>query len=117
MNPYATLGAVERILAQGGDADDVLRDVVAALNEHFPSSWVGISFVEDEGLVLGPEAGEPGAEPARFPIAYEERPVAELAISSAQVSEEDRALLARVADLLGPYCLVGWDTGGEAWAP
>ena len=26
-------------------------------------------------------------------------------------------LLRVVADLLSPYCLVGWDTGGEAWSP
>ena len=31
--------------------------------------------------------------------------------------DADRAFLARVSDLLSPYCLVGWDTGGEAWEP
>jgi putative methionine-R-sulfoxide reductase with GAF domain len=117
VNTYATLGAVERILVRGGDADDVLRDVVAALHEHLPSSWVGISFVEADGLVPGPAVGELRGEPVRCSIRYDERPVAELAISSAEVSEEDRALLERVADMLGPYCLVGWDTGGEAWSP
>ena len=25
--------------------------------------------------------------------------------------------LSRVAALLAPYCLVGWDTGGEEWVP
>ena len=117
MNTDATLGTVERILARGGDADDVLRDVVAALHDHFPSSWVGISFVEAGALVPGPDMGEPRGELVRVSIRYDERPVAELAISSAEVGTEERALLERVADLLGPYCLVGWDTGGEAWSP
>jgi hypothetical protein len=117
MNAYATLGAVERILSRGGDADDVLREVVAALHEHIASSWVGISFVEQDKLVLGPSTGEAAAEPVRFPVSYDDRQVAELAVSSAGLREEDRAVLERVASLLGPYCLVGWDTGGEAWSP
>ena len=28
---------------------------------------------------------------------------------------EDDAFLQRVATLLAPYCLVGWDTGGVPW--
>jgi hypothetical protein len=38
-------------------------------------------------------------------------------MSSDTLSPEDRAVLERVASLIGPYCLVGWDTGGEAWSP
>jgi putative methionine-R-sulfoxide reductase with GAF domain len=30
---------------------------------------------------------------------------------------DDRAFLERVAQLISPHCLVGWDTGGEAWTP
>jgi putative methionine-R-sulfoxide reductase with GAF domain len=117
VNAYATLGAVERILARGGDADDVLRDVVATLHEQLPSSWVGISFVEEGNLVLGPEAGGPREEAERFAIKFEDQPVAELAVSSAEIGDEQRALLERIATMLGPYSLVGWDTGGEAWSP
>ena len=32
------------------------------------------------------------------------------------LTEEERALLERVAFLVSPYALVGWDTGGEAWS-
>ena len=117
MNAYAALGAIERILGCGGDADDVLREVVAALHEHIPSSWVGISFFEQGRFVLGPSTGELAAEPTRLSVSYDDRPVAELAVSSDMLSPEDRAVLERVASLIGPYCLVGWDTGGEAWSP
>jgi L-methionine (R)-S-oxide reductase len=52
------------------------------------------------------------------PIAYRGRVVAELDIDSdapAAFDDADRNFLERVAQLLAPYCLVGWDTGGEAW--
>ncbi len=54
------------------------------------------------------------------PIAYEGRVVAEIDVDSdepAAFDAGDRELLERVALLVSPYCLVGWDTGGEAWEP
>ena len=54
------------------------------------------------------------------PIVYERRVVGEIDIDSdrpAAFRDEDRALLERVAALSSPYCLVGWDTGGEPWSP
>jgi len=108
------LKAIERILDRGSDADDVLRDVVAVL--HGDYSWVGISFVEEGKLVLGPALGEQTVEPTRIPISYENSVVAELGIVG-EIGPEDRAFLERVALLIAPYCLVGWDTGGEAWSP
>ncbi len=108
------LEAIERILDRGSDADDVLRDVVAVL--HGDYSWVGISFVEEGELVLGPALGEQTVEPTRIPISYENSVVAELGIVG-EIGPEDRTFLERVALLIAPYCLVGWDTGGEAWSP
>jgi GAF domain-containing protein len=52
------------------------------------------------------------------PIAYESRVVGEIDIDSdepAAFGEADREFLERVAQLIAPYCLVGWDTGGEPW--
>ncbi len=52
------------------------------------------------------------------PIAYEGRVVGEIDIDSdrpAAFDEEDRAFLERVALLISPHCLVGWDTGGLPW--
>jgi hypothetical protein len=106
------LEAIERILDHGGDADEVLRGVVAVLHSDY--SWVGISFVEEGELVLGPALGHLTAEPEKIPISYENNVVAELGVIADEI---DRALLERVAVLLAPYCLVGWDTGGEAWSP
>jgi L-methionine (R)-S-oxide reductase len=61
--------AVERILNRGGDADDVLRQVVDVLHDrcgHY--SWVGIYLVEGDDLVLGPWKGPQATEHVRIPI-------------------------------------------------
>ena len=53
------------------------------------------------------------------PIGYEGRVVGEIDIDSdepAAFDDADREFLERVALLIAPYCLVGWDTGGEPWA-
>ena len=39
--------------------------------------------------------------------------IAELAVDGAP--PEDAPFLERVAVLVSGHCLVGWDTGGEAW--
>jgi putative methionine-R-sulfoxide reductase with GAF domain len=156
------LEAVDRIINRGGDADDVLRQIVSVLYDRFDHySWVGIYLVEDDELVLGPWQGPQATEHVRIPvgqgvcgaaaatgrtevvddvnadprylacfpstrseivvpISYEGRVVAEIDIDSdtpAAFGEEDRRFLERVALLISPYCLVGWDTGGEAWSP
>jgi len=113
MNPSAT-AVIDEIVARGGDADDVLRAVVAALHDDAGYPWAGILFVESGGLVLGPEAGEPGSATRRaVPVAWQGEPVAELAVEGAP--DEDEPFLRRVASLVSVQCLVGWDTGGEPW--
>ena len=109
-----TLEEVERLVAQGREADDVLRGAVSILHERL-GCYVRISFVEVDGLVAGPAAGEE-AETTAVRISFEGRHVADLE-AGVGLSAEDRALLERVAGLLAPYALVGWDTAGEAWAP
>jgi hypothetical protein len=112
---HGALEAIEQILNRGADADEVLRAVVAVLHRDY--SWVGISFVEEGKLVLGPAQGERTAEPTAIPIFYENHVVAELGVIADELDAEGRAFLERVALLISPYCLVGWDTGGEAWSP
>jgi L-methionine (R)-S-oxide reductase len=154
------LEEVERLVAGGGEADDVLRQVVEVLHDrrqHY--SWVGIYLVEGDDLVLGPWKGPEATEHVRIPIgqgicgaaaasgktevvddvnadprylacfastrseivvpiAYEGRVVGEIDIDSdkpAAFTEEDRIFLERVAALIAPHCLVGWDTGGIPW--
>jgi hypothetical protein len=104
--------AVGRLIEQGGDADELLRGVVAILHERYP--WVGISFVEEGELVLGPSEGERTGESAQITISYDGKVVAELGVSG---DNQDRTSLEYVAELIAPYCLVGWDTGGETWLP
>jgi hypothetical protein len=75
-------------------------------------AWAGIFFVEDENLVLGPEAGSP--DPGRrttVPVVWRGTRVAELAADGAVGAGELETVAAGIADL----CLVGWDTGGEVW--
>jgi hypothetical protein len=97
------------------DADDVLRAAVAELAA--THDWAGIAFVEQDELVLGPASGPQPPETLNVPILYDGAPVAELRIAPPGVTQEQRASLEREAERLAPYCLVGWDTGGEAWSP
>jgi GAF domain-containing protein len=114
--PSATgaLEAIDRILNRGGDADEVLRQVVSALHERAGYAWAGIYFVEGDGLQLGPSAGEPD-ETRRItaPVVWQGQRVAELAVDGS--APEDRPFLDRVGLLVSGHCLVGWDTGGEPW--
>jgi hypothetical protein len=108
------LEAVESVLERGGEADEVLREVVAILHERL-GRFVRISFVETDGLSPGPAAGDESATTG-FPVEFDRRRIAELEVGG-EPTDEERALLERVATLVSPYALVGWDTGGEAWVP
>jgi hypothetical protein len=105
------VSALEETIAAGGEPDEVLRNVVAGLVDS-GATWAGILFVESGELVLGPEAGTPAGNALGVPVLYDGSPVAELAAEGA-----DPELLERIAGLIGEHCLVGWDTGGEAWEP
>ena len=110
------LEAIDRILNRGGDADDILRQVVAVLHDQAGYAWAGIFFLEDGELALGPHAGTQNeTRRTSVPVTWQGIGVAELAIDDAP--EEDRMFLERVAVLVSGHCLVGWDTGGESWEP
>jgi len=113
-SPDAARAAVETVVRDGGDADDVLRRVVATLRDQGGYAWVGIYLLEEGELTLGPAAGEPDA-PKRLtvPVLWQDERIAELAVDGAP--EGDRRLLEHVASLVSGHCLVGWDTGGEPW--
>lgn len=116
MSPFSgALEAIDRILNRGGDPDDVLRAVIAVLRERGGFAWAGIAFVESGELRLGPETGESTDEPASYAIAFRGDRVAELQVSPAPQEEESRRFIERVALLISPHCLVGWDTGGLPW--
>jgi L-methionine (R)-S-oxide reductase len=154
------LAAVERIINREPESDAIVRQTVAALHDRFEYySWVGIYFVEEQELLLGPWNGPEATEHTRIrvgegvcgaaaetgstvvvddvkadprylacfrstrseivvPIVYDGLVVAEIDIDSdvpAAFTDADRAFLERVAVLISPYCLVGWDTGGTDW--
>jgi hypothetical protein len=91
----------------------VLRHVVDALHDRGGYAWVGLFFVEEGALTLGPEAGEQDeAARTRVPVLWQGVEVAELAVDGAPADLES---LERVAALVSGHCLVGWDTGGEPW--
>jgi hypothetical protein len=94
------------------DADEQLRQTVAKLAARGECAWAGIYFVEEDSLVLGPEAGTP--DPARrtsVPVVWRDTRVAELAVDGTLSRTDLEGVAADIADL----CLVGWDTGGEMW--
>jgi hypothetical protein len=110
----AALPAVERVVGDGGDSDDVLRGVVQALVDCGAASWAAILFAERGELELGPEAGTPNpalATRIQVPVTFGDTHVAELAAEGC----DNRGLLEHVAALLSEHCLVGWDTGGVPW--
>ena len=117
MSPRAgisALKAVDRVVGDGGDADDVLRAVVAALAAEPEITWAGIEFLEAGELVLGPSAGLPDETRRRIaPIAYRGEPVGELVVDGVG----DQSSLEDVATRISEYVLLGWDTGGSAWEP
>ena len=94
------------------DADEQLRETVSELAAREGCAWAGIFFVEEDSLVLGPEAGS--ADSSRrtaVPVLWRDTRVAELAVDGEIERTELEAVAAQIADL----CLVGWDTGGESW--
>jgi hypothetical protein len=108
------LEEVERLIDRGADADDVLRGVVSLLHERL-GRFVRVSFVEEGALVHGPAAGTEAPTTA-FPIRFDGAHVAELE-AAGRLDDAERAVLERVAAILAPYALVGWDTGGSSWEP
>ncbi len=116
MSAADALVEIDVAVAAGDDADEVLRRAVSALHESGGYAWAGIFFVERNQLVLGPSAGdEDAAQRTSVPIVYRGERIGELAVDGADPS--DAPVLERVADRVAEHCLVGWDTGGEAWRP
>ena len=110
----SALDRLAEILERGGEPDDVLRRAVASLAAEPGAVWAGIAFLEEGELVLGPAAGTPDeSRRSSVPILYQDDPIGELRVDG----HTDRALLERVAGIVAPYVLIGWDTGGEAWEP
>ena len=111
---------VQAIVDGGEEADEILRASLAVLHEATGARWSAIAFVEEREMAVGPLLGAaPGGTPVpalTVPIVYRGETVAGLWFGNETPRELD-ADLSRVAAMLAPYCLVGWDTGGEDWEP
>jgi len=86
------LEAVERVLNRGGEPDEVLLAIVAALHERFP--YVAIRLVEGDHVAAGPPT-----DAVTEPVVFKGSRVAELALAT-----EDEALVRRLATIISPYC-------------
>jgi hypothetical protein len=104
----AALAAVDEVIARGGDADDVLRAVLAALHQR-GICYAAVRFVENGELIDGPAVGA-GERDVAAPVVFDGAEIGELALAGG-----DQALAEAVAARIAPYVLVGWDTSGEPW--
>jgi len=110
----AILDTLAGILEGDGEADDALREAVTALVAEQAIEWVGIAFLDEGTLVLGPAEGEPDeSRRVTVPILFQDAVVGELWVDG----DPDPEVLSRVAALLAGHVLIGWDTRGEAWDP
>ena len=103
---------VEEIVERGGEADDVLRDVVETLQSRAAPSGPGSrsSRATGSSSALRPAESSPGKLSGTRSSGRAPRWQ-----SCRRPADPER--LAQVAALIAPYCLVGWDTGGEPWNP
>jgi hypothetical protein len=114
MSDEDVLRAIDLVIEEGGEPDDVLRSVVSVLADTAGVDWAGIAFHEEDELTLGPAAGEPdAARRIRVPVVFHDGEVGELWVDG----DVDSGLLGEVAARVAPYVLIGWDTGGARWEP
>jgi L-methionine (R)-S-oxide reductase len=65
----AVAADIEQLAATEEDSDAIVRGAVEAIHDRLDTySWVGIYFVEDEELVLGPWKGPSATNHVRIPI-------------------------------------------------
>ena len=65
----AVADGIEQLAATEEDSDAIVRGAVEAIHDRLDTySWVGIYFVEDEELVLGPWKGPSATDHVRIPI-------------------------------------------------
>jgi len=108
----AAIDAVDRVLAAGGEPDDILRAVVDALVASGGCTFAWILFREGGELVPGPQAGVPySTDRTTIPVLFNADHVADLVADGWR----DPGSLEQIAVAISPHCLVGWDTGGVPW--
>jgi hypothetical protein len=112
------LEAVDRILNRGGEPDEVVSAVLAALHER-AFTWIGVVHRDGDEIHVGPQAGERAvAQPLTAAVVWRRRRVAELWAQPRpadpqplSATDDDRALLERVALLISPQLRAGRHEG------
>jgi hypothetical protein len=107
--------AVERIINREEEADAILRQTVRALSDRLGLP-VAVRFRDEERWVVGPSAGGYVERADGEEVRYRGEVVADLA-AGGTLDDEGHVAFARIALLVSPYCLVGWDIDGEDWEP
>jgi hypothetical protein len=90
------LEAIDRVLNRGGEADEVLGQVVAILTERGGCSYAAITFPDGDAHV----SGRADCDTVTTPVVFQDAHVADL-VAPAGV---DGAFLTRVATLVSAYC-------------
>ena len=111
----AVIAAIQAIVDGADEADQILLGTIAHLAERYEAG-VGMRFVEEGAFTNGPWAGATGSALSQVPIHYDGELVGEF-ITSVELDDAARATFEAVAAIVGDYCLVGWDIGGEDWEP
>lgn len=111
----AVVAAIQAIVDGAEEADQILLGTIAHLANGY-GIGVGLRFVEEGVFSDGPWAGPEGAIATEVPISYDDELVGEFVVSE-PLDDDARATFEAVAAIIGDYCLVGWDIGGEDWEP
>jgi hypothetical protein len=111
----ADVATIQAIVDGADEADQILLGTIAHLAERYDAG-VGIRFVEEGAFTEGPWVGPSGSALTRVPIHYDNELVGEFN-ASVELDDDARATFEAVAAIIGDYCLVGWDIGGEDWEP
>jgi hypothetical protein len=96
------LEAVDDIVTRGGDAEDVLQDVVTTLVERGGATWAAVLLNDEGELIVGAHAGvaEPGERRQAPIVAPEGAHLGELAVDGL----DDLPLIEHVASRIAPFC-------------
>lgn len=109
------IAAIQAIVDGAEEADQILLGTIAHLSGRYDTG-VGLRFVEEGAFLPGPSAGSLEHQLDAVPIHYDGELVGEFVVGTA-LDDAARETFEAVAALVGDYCLVGWDIGGEDWEP
>jgi hypothetical protein len=109
------IAAIQAIVDGADEADQILLGTIAHLAQRYDAG-VGLRFVEEGAFIDGPWSGPDGPVGSEVEVRYDDELVGAF-VTTAQLDDDARATFEAATRLIGDYCLVGWDIGGEDWEP